>query len=273
MQKQVEKQLLSYLNKKNASRGLAVLMSVQTGAILAWACLPSFNPNYFWQAAKTVEKSLLEETIVHDLFDPILVRAAAVRKNGEQGDSLLPLTVAAPGFGLQENEIKQYGAVLGLYKKNQYNNLPVSVSESSGQQKSTVRADTNGLDSLQLAVTAASLFNGGWSVTPYVLDSIYDHSHDAYFSRSKEYDTAGRRRVMSPAMGILMRRELLHQKAGKVQDHFVYTNSVAKMITEGDRSRYVIQDMMLGVIPVKSPQLMLLILSQQDYLNPQPERR
>lgn len=272
MQEEVENTLLSYLNKKNASRGFAVLMNTKTGAILAWAASPSLDPNYFWQATKTAEKSLFEETMEHDLFDPILIRAAAVRKNGEQGDSLLPLTVAAPRFGLQENEIKQYGAVVGLYEKNQFNQIPVPISESSEQQKSMVKASANGLGALQLAVTAASLVNGGWKVTPYVLDSVYDHSHEAYFDRSKEFFTAGRRRVMSPAMGILMRRELLHQKEKKEKEHFVYTNSVSKMIPEGYTSRYVIQDMLLGFIPVKSPKFILLIASQQDYLNPQPKR-
>jgi len=270
MQKKVETQLRHYLKKNMASRGIAVLMNPKTGAVLALAGSPTFNPNYFWQASGTAEKSLFDESIATELFDAILIRAAAVRKNGEQGDPLPPLTVAAPGFGLQENEIRKYGAVIGLYKNIQCG-LPVCVFEGTEQQKRRVRADAMGINTIQLAVTAASLVNGGWRVTPYVLDSVYDHSHDVYFTRSKDFDTAGRRRIMSPPMGIMMRRELLQQKKPGAKNYFVYTDSVSQMVMEGERSRYIIQDMMLGAIPVKSPQLMLLVVSQQDYLYPLPK--
>jgi cell division protein FtsI (penicillin-binding protein 3) len=200
----------------------------------------------------------------------MLVRATAVRKNGEQGGSLPPVTIAAPEFGLKENEIKRYGAVVGLYKHIQCG-LPSSVFDSTGQHKRKVRADERGISAIQLAVTAASLINGGWRVTPYVLDSVYDHSHDVYFTRSKDFDTAGRRRIMSPSMGIMIRRELLQQTKPAAKNYLVYTDSVSQVVMEEERSRYIIQDMMLGVIPAKLPQLMLLVVSQQDYLYPLPK--
>ncbi len=270
MQNRVEEQLREYLETKKASRGIALLMNPKTGGILAWAGTPSFNPNYFWQAPGATEKSLFEEQIATELFDPLLVRSAAVRKNGEQGDPLLPVTVAAPAYGLQKGEIKQYGAVIGLYK-NISCYLPAC--EDKEQQKKGIRADSRGLSAIQIAVTAASLINGGWRITPYVLDSVFDHSFNDFFFRSDKYENAGRRRVMSPSMGIMMRRELLYQDGQNKKDNFVYFDSVAQMVTENQFSRYVIQDMMLGVIPKKSPQLMLLVISQQDFLGPLQKKR
>ncbi|HER63668.1 MAG TPA: hypothetical protein ENO11_06795, partial [Desulfobacteraceae bacterium] len=46
LQKKVERQLREFLDGNGAARGVALLMDPRSGAVLAWASQPSFNPNY-----------------------------------------------------------------------------------------------------------------------------------------------------------------------------------------------------------------------------------
>ena len=71
-----------------------------------------------------------------------------------------------------------------------------------------------GVNALQFARAAASLVNGGWFLTPHVLAGMYDREGGEVFLRSAEFDEAARRRTVSPAMGIRLRRDLFGAAAG-----------------------------------------------------------
>jgi cell division protein FtsI (penicillin-binding protein 3) len=270
IQKAIEHKLRDYLKTNGATRGLALVMNARTGAILAWVSRPSFNPNYFWQAPDTIESSLFHEMIDSELYRNILIRAAAVRKNGELGGRLLPMTIAADNYGLQENEIRQYGEIFGL-GEDFFCRLPVCTESiaQTDKDRSGIK-EKGGISAQQFIIAAAGLLNGGWKVKPYVLDSIYDESQMRRYGRSKEYDSAERRRIMSPSMGIMVRMNLPHEQKAAAKDLFLHTSSVVRIVQEGVLSRYVMQDMVIGAMPVKSPEIIILMVTRQDNLNPLP---
>ncbi|MDW7773210.1 MAG: penicillin-binding transpeptidase domain-containing protein [Desulfobulbaceae bacterium] len=271
IQKEIEQRLREYLQANGAGRGQAVVMNARTGAVLAWADMPSFNPNYFWQIPGTMQKSAGSEGIDEKLFEDMLVRAAAVRKKVEPGEKLLPPTVAAENFGLQESEIRQFGEMIGLGRDFTCR-LPDCAD--SGERIDTGGPGAGEIDNispLQFVTAAAGLLNGGWKVQPYVLDSIYDETHKREYERSKEYEAAERRRIMSPFHGVMVRMNLPSlQKAGG-KDLYLHAGSVNRIIPQGDLSRYVMQDMMIGAIPVKSPEYVVFMVSWRDSLNPLPD--
>jgi len=258
LQREIEKQLGAFLELKQATRGLAILLEPKTGAILALAGLPSFNPNYYWQAADSAGNSLFDAAIMPDLYGNFLARAAAIRKNGELGDPLLPETIAAPGYGLEDGETERFGNLVGLHEGAE-KSFPVG-RQSSPQDK--------GISALQFSLTAASLVNGGWKIAPHLLASAFDHALQDQFTRSEEFDTASRRRIVSPSMGIRLRRDLMNGATACTDDVYVYAEATASMISRGAGSEHVIQDMLLAVTPIKSPSVMLLMLTQRDELYP-----
>jgi len=89
MQKRIEQQLKEFLDINQVSRGIVLLMDPTSGAIMAWASQPSFNPNYYWRVEDAQRKSLFEENLDSDLLRRLRVRIAAIRKNGDSGDFLL----------------------------------------------------------------------------------------------------------------------------------------------------------------------------------------
>lgn len=282
LQKELERQLLEYLKAKQAGRGLAICLDVKTGAVRAWAGRPSFNPNYYWQMGDSAGTSIFQEELAPSLYRDFFVRAAALTKNGELGEPLLPETVAAVDYGLREDDIRKFGELIGMAEgPGSWLPLPevAGVQDDQGQEKSG-KTPAGGVNALQFARAAASLVNGGWYLTPHVLAGIYDHAGGAVFSRSAEFDTAARRRTVSPAMGIRLRRDLFGaevagtaqviaaENASAQESMLIHSASSARMTVAAKGNGYVLQNLMLGVIPAKTPALLLLMVAQRDELYP-----
>jgi len=269
LQKAVENRLRDYLRTHGASRGLAIVMNARTGAVLAWASRPSFNPNYFWQNPGSRNNTLASDVIDPDLYRDMIVQAAAVRKMGGLDGKLLPVTLAAENYGLQEDEISRFEEMIG-FGEDALCRLPVC-GENLVQGEEEMRAEgRQGISALQFLTTAAGLLNGGWKIEPYILESIYDEGKEGRYQRSKDYDAAGRRRIMTPSMGIAVRLNLSHELQAEKKDIFLRSGSVTKTIQEGDLNRYIMQNMLIGAIPARAPELIMLMVTRQDNLNPLP---
>ena len=284
LQKEMERRLQDYLQEKQADKGLAICLNVKTGAVLAWAGRPSYNPNYYWQLAETKGDAIFQETLDPALYRDFLVRAAAMAKNGELGDPLLPTTVAAVDYGLQADEIGAFARQVGL-DDAAAPWLPVpDIAPGAGagrKEPDTVGAPKG--HALQLARAVASLVNGGWYLAPHVLAGVYAHDGQALFNRSTDFDAAGRRQVVTPAMGIRLRRELFAEaaqgnekktvadQADSVEvapEMIIHAASTARTSETAAGRGLVMQDLLLGVIPAKAPVLLLLMVAQREQLYP-----
>lgn len=268
LEKEIEKQLRAHLAKSGAQRGVAILMDARTGDILSWAEQPSFNPNYYWQVPDVRSSGLFQEALDTALYRRVKVRAAAIRRDGELAGPLLPETVAAPDFGLDENEIERYGNLAGLNAGEEEGLFLANRKQASNPSGTAIDPATGGLDILKLTGAIAAFMNGGWQVRPHVLGSVYDHDLQSHFFRAPDFDVQGRRRVVSPSMGIQLRRDLFGTKSPAAEDLHLHAASVVRMEDRGPYGEYVIRNLLVGVAPAKAPKLVLAMLTSQDDLFP-----
>lgn len=280
LQKEIERRLQEYLEDKQADKGLAICLDVKSGAVLAWAGRPSYNPNYYWQLAERTGDAIFKETLDPALYRDFLVRAAAMNENGELGDPLPPATVAAIDYGLSEEQINGFASRIGFNDAGAPW-LPVGGADPGSapvRKDKEAEAFLRG-HALQIARAAASLVNGGWYVVPHVLAGVYAHEGKTLFSRSAAYDGKNRRQVVSPAMGIRLRRELFAGpegggKAGRNPEGesgaemIIHAASVSRNVDTQAGPGVIMQDLLLGVIPARSPVLLLLMVAQREQLNP-----
>lgn len=82
IQHKLEQRLAQALDECQADRGAGIVMNPHTGAILALACVPTYDPNRFWEASDEDRKN----HAVVDVFEPgsafKIVTAAAALEHG-----------------------------------------------------------------------------------------------------------------------------------------------------------------------------------------------
>ncbi|MFP7755093.1 hypothetical protein ACLG6S_10675 [Thermodesulfobacteriota bacterium B35] len=261
LQKRIETRLREYLRSRMSRRGMALLLDPAGGRILAMASQPAFNPNYFWQADRESRRNrLFDDQLDLGLVRPLLLRAAAIRRDGHQGLDLLPPTVAASDYGISAEEVNGFARQVGLFRPVGLNLL----ARPGGTDKAAGTEDT--VSGLQMAVAISALFNSGWSIDPWLLDSLYDHATGRRYHRRP--DATRRELVLEPATGIRLRRALLLAGQGKKDGPRVFTATVNRVVTDGRFSRYLRQEAMIGLVPARSPKLLLLMVVELDGLEP-----
>ncbi len=82
IQSTLERELRAVMERCQASRAMGFIMDPKTGAVLAMACLPSFDPNAYWEYSPEVRKN----RAITDVFEPgsafKIVTASAALENG-----------------------------------------------------------------------------------------------------------------------------------------------------------------------------------------------
>ena len=259
LQRQLESRFRQYLASHDAEKGMGLLIEPGSGRILALVNQPSFNPNYFWKAKETNRVNRIYNHVLDKgLIRPILARAAAIEREGLSGPGLLPATVAAPDYGFTsdklaafEEQIQLYGSVFGNWESGPVTDQP---------------ADEPVVTGVQVGVTIASLVNGGWRITPYVIDSVYDHTTAQRYLRSNE--ATEKQHVLDPALGVKIRRELFANWQVEEKNLVSYSADGLQVGREKGYSRYSMQELFAGMIPAKQPKFLLLIAVERDYLDP-----
>lgn len=262
LQKQLENRFREYLATESAEKGMGLLIEPGSGRILALVNQPSFNPNYFWKAQESNRVNRIYNHVLDkELIRPILARAAAIEREGLDGPRLLPETVAAPDYGFTrerfdafEQQIQLYGSVFGNWESG----------PGTPEQPGALPSVTG----VQVGVTLASLVNGGWRNTPYVVDSIYDHATAKRYCRSN--DATGKIHVLDPALGVKIRRELFAKWVLEQENVVVFTADHLQWQKEKEFSRYSMQNLFVGLAPAKQPKFLLLMAVEQDHLLPMP---
>ncbi len=256
LQELVERQLSEYLGRSQA-RGVALLMDPGSGAIRAWASHPAFNPNYYWRVPDSQRKSLFEENIEPELLSSLRSRVAAILKNGESADFPVPETVAAHNYGLTADEIEQAGTIMARGNEGKCT-LPSCVPETLDRNAGT--------DPVRWAGFASSLLNGGWRVSPHVLAAVYDHEKEKVFAWSAEQ--GGRERILSPALGVMVRHDMVSSFSTTNNSMILVADSVAKTRSREGYSEYILQEVVAAAVPARKPELLLFVVIQHDELYP-----
>ncbi len=107
-QYKLEQELDKALESAKAPRGMGIVMDPDTGAILALACRPAFNPNRYWEYTDPV---IFNNRAVQETFEPgsafkIVAAAAALERNLITPDT--PFDCENGGFSHYGRYIRDY---------------------------------------------------------------------------------------------------------------------------------------------------------------------
>ena len=262
LQKMLESRFRDFLAANGTEKGMGLLIEPGSGRILALMNQPSFNPNYFWKASETNRVNRIYNHLLDkELIRPILIRAAAIEREGLEGAGVLPPGIAPPDYGFSEQQLDNFEQQIELYGT-------VFGNWESGPVVKARKDDQPVVTGVQVGVTLASLVNGGWRITPYVVDSVYDHSSETRYFRRK--DATEKSHVLDPALGVKIRRELFTNWQNDQENGVVYTGGQLKIRPEGGFSSYSMQHLFVALTPAKHPKYLLLIATEQDHLLPDP---
>lgn len=271
IQKQLEKRFRSYLDQQGAVKGMGVLLEPLTGKVLAVMNYPSFNPNYFWQADDQVRLNRVYRHDFHKaLIEPIIAKAAAIAREGLTIKKMLPPTVAAPRYGVDEQTLQQFETRLGL-EKHVLDQWGTNTKDQQLEKESAGSPAEDTLTGAQMSVALASLVNGGWRIAPYILEGIYDHGTKREYVRDQEFTE--REHILDPASGVIVRRELFRNqnpKKGEMEGVVDFTTSHVALNVNNGLSQYLMQEFYMGLLPVKMPRYMLVMAVEKDTLLPSP---
>lgn len=261
-QKKIDQRLSAIMAEGNADSAMGLLFDPRTGDVLSLSSLPSFDGNYFWNASEEQRKNrVFSPVLSKELIQPILIRAAAIMANGVRRELILPATVATPDFGLDNDALSRVSEELGFLEPVYAAVLP--------EKETTGRLYEYGNDYLislaQIGVGMASLINGGWRLTPLFLDSVYDLEKKKSFPLNMQAVT--RKLVVSPVMGVVLRRQLFSSTGENGM--IAFTGRSVRVVPAGDFSRYIQQEFFGGVVRGENGQsLLLLIVIEKNNLVP-----
>ena len=267
LQKAIDRQLHDLLRSPEVSGAMALLIEPATGRVLALSSQPSFDPNYFWKAGNVDRQNrLYVPEFDLRMVRPLLLRAAARIHAGEQFAPLLPKDVAATDYGLSEDEFSKIVHDIGFLQPVG-EDLPSDVLQEGNDYGET----SENLSIMQLGVGLSSLVNGGWRISPSFLDSIYDRESGQKFVPAD--GAVSRTHVLTPAMGVIVRRELLVDSSpGSKGKALTLAEKNVRVVMSGALSTYVQQQLFVGMIPKKKPRMVLVMAIEQDTIAPLPKQ-
>lgn len=265
VQKQLEYRFREYLAAQGAEKGMGLVIEPGSGRIIALVNQPSFNPNYFWKANESNRVNRIYNHVLDkELIRPILARAAAIEREGVDGGGVLPETVAAPDYGFTSGKFEAFEKQIQL-DGSVFDNWE---SGPAAPEQPDAKPSVTGV---QVGVTLASLVNGGWRITPYVVDSLYDHATAKRYCRSNE--ATSRTHVLDPALSVKIRRELFSKWVVDQDNFVVFTADHLQMLKEKSFSKYSLQELFVGLVPAKQPKFLLLLAIEREHLYPLPNEK
>jgi cell division protein FtsI/penicillin-binding protein 2 len=302
----IQSKIEHFLDKRmkitGASSGAAILMNADTGAILAMASFPSFNPNRYWEFSSSALKNhALTEPVYPGELGLIFQQAASFnlkneKKNKEIGclDEADPVIVIGPeilkrrklSVAPRVDEIDteyflQFTQSLGFNQKN-LTDLPLK-DETPVSTSLILTNPSFKSSALRLLNGFTALVNGGKLVTPHLLHKAYQKTDNTQFETA--LNVSKKKVVLNPdttkdLTDFLVSKWLKRNKNSRTSDAPMFfeahkyatpVKSGVNQISAKDENElpeeipYLSQSVMLGAIPGKEPKLtMIAVLSYPD---------
>ncbi|MDO8946572.1 MAG: penicillin-binding transpeptidase domain-containing protein [Desulfocapsaceae bacterium] len=269
---------------------VALLMETETGAIVANANFPSFDPNLFYQYKKqNFANILLEPVVIPSGISKLFHDSALLQADWRQGKQSYPWSITA-GSSDSGSELRLWQQ-LGLSAAP---DLDFSMQDihpdvgGIGRKAVVPESGTGTVPStatpIQILIGLNSLLNGGHQVLPHVLDRIMERNGAReYFFRSFAAgdgqggpDGAGTRdegigeehgQVLQPALAETWSLLKAQGQKGVLDSVFVDVPDLS-LQPVGKNSEYLRTRMMFALLPADKPELILMVMVRQPYLEP-----
>ena len=302
IQSRVEHFLDKRMKITGASSGTAILMDANTGAILALASFPSFNPNSYWEfSSSALNNHALTEPVYPGELARIFQQAAAINSKNEKKlqenerlEETEPVIVIGPEIlkrrklsfaprvdAVDEEYFQEFTQQLG-FNQSTRTDLPLK-DETPATISLPITNPSFNSSALRLLNGFTALLNGGELVTPHLLYKAYQKNDD--IPLEKTLDISSQKIALNPeTTGELT--DFLASKWLKLGRHrknsetpmFFETHNYAKQAQSASYQEtasenneltgeipYLTQSVMLGAIPWKDPKLtMIAVLSYPD---------
>jgi hypothetical protein len=302
----IQSKIEHFLDKRmkitGASSGAAILMNADTGAILAMASFPSFNPNRYWEfSSSALNNHALTEPVYPGELGRIFQQAASFNlKNEKKNEEIECLDDADPVIVIGPEILKrrklsvaprvddidteyflQFTELLGFNQKN-LTDLPLK-DETPVSTSIILNNPSFKSSALRLLNGFTALFNGGKLVTPHLLHKAYQKTDNTQFETT--LNVSEQKVVLNPdttkdLTDFLASKWLKRNKNSRTYDApmFFEAHNYATPVKSGVNQRsakdenelpgeipYLSQSVMLGAIPGKEPKLtMIAFLSYPD---------
>ena len=302
VQAKIERFLERRIKITGASSGTILVMQADTGAILAMASLPAFNPNRYWEFSSTaLNNHLLTEDVYPGELALIFQQAAAINLKNEtqsQAGENLTDTFSVPEISPNKRKRRKFSVAPVVeevdsqylarfvqavgFEQRLLTDLPLK-DETLPMAPITLNDFSFHASALRLLTGFTTLVNGGRIVTPHLLNRVYQKDNDAPFQ--PEWISLGQDTVLHPDT----RSDLIDFLASKwlnVGDRNKLTNapmffeahrfSALEAKTEmkktgtgnflqAEKTAGPSQSIMLGAIPGDQPELtMIAVLTYPD---------
>jgi cell division protein FtsI/penicillin-binding protein 2 len=302
IQSNIERFLDKRMKITGASSGTVILMNANTGAILALASFPSFNPNRYWEfSSSALNNHALTEPVYPGELALIFQQAAAFNlineKESESVESLdetEPVIVIVPEKQKRRKlsvaprvdyvdpvYIARFSQLLGFDQKP-LTDLPLK-AETPVSSSLILNNPFFNSSALRLLSGFTTLVNGGYIITPHLLHKAYQKDSTIPFETT--LNTSDQKLVLNPETSknltdFLAAKWLKISRRDKTPDkpmffeahtfaasvnNAAYQESAEEENDLEENIPYLSQSVMLGAIPRENPQLtMIAVLSYPD---------
>ncbi len=252
----------------------ALLMETETGAIVANANSPSFDPNiYFQYKNDSLANILLKPIVVPAEIQRFFQEAAWVQAEQKCDNQVCPWSISArpADLGRDWPWWEQVGLTvppeLDFSERNGGSDTaaPVKIAGATGDANGVMPLQAS---PLQMLLAFNSLVGGGEKVMPHVLDRVLEKNGDReYFFRAP---AARKSDVPIPSSESTEAWRLLKAQAheGVLDSVFFDIHGLSFLPVDGKGGEYLRNRMVLAVLPGEKPELILMVLMRQPYLEP-----
>jgi len=294
IQSKIERFLNRRIKITGASSGSAILMNANTGAVLALASFPSFNPNRYWEfSSSALSNHALDEPVYPGELALIFQQAAALNLENIKSESfknsseINPITIIAPEKQKRRKMsvapqvdyvdplyLAQFAQLLGFDQKTM-TDLPLK-DESPVSSSLILNSKSFNSSALRLLSSFTTLVNGGRLITPHLLHKAYQKDKTTPFETT--LNVPEQRVVLHPdttkdLTDFLASKWLKLSRRNRTpgapmffEAHRFTTPIINAAFQEpvkednelSGQDPYISQSVMLGAIPGKNPKLTMI---------------
>lgn len=305
----LEKYVAALGGKHEGVEIAAILMETETGAIVANANFPSFDPNIFYQYKKKILANILLEPMVIPLgIRDFFKDSALLQADFDRYEQCYPWSIAAG--------TADAGSAFRLWERSGLRALPeLDFSADAGHERPSVGGDREGAavmnnnaaiagpekksmapgetagalpveaTPIQILLGMNYLLNGGHQVLPHVLDRVLERNGEhEYPFRLSVTGAASPPKVLSAgctqdsASAEIWRLFKAKGHKGVLDSVFLDAQGLSLPPADAGQGRlsvagakdgeYVRNRMMFALVPAEKPELILMVIARQPYLEP-----